>query len=85
MIIGSKFQLRSLNIDEFAISVNAHKLQQVEQAKYMDLCVRNYLSWDDHILELYRKMYYYVHMFRRLRKNPPITITTSHLHVLCAI
>ena len=71
MIIGSKFQLRSLNLDDFAISVNADKLQLVEQAKYLGLWVRNDLSWDDHILELCRKMYYYVHMFRRLRKILP--------------
>ena len=71
MIIGSKFQLRSLNLDDFAISVNADKLQLVEKAKYLGLWVRNDLSWDDHILELCRKMYYYVHMFRRLRKILP--------------
>ena len=71
MIIGSRFQLRSLNLDDFAISVNADKLQLVEKAKYLGLWVRNDLSWDDHILELCRKMYYYVHMFRRLRKILP--------------
>ena len=71
MIVGSKFQLRSLNLDYFAISVNAYKLQLVEKAKYLGLWVRNDLSWDDHILELCRKMYYYVHMFRRLRKILP--------------
>ena len=68
MIIGSKFQLRSLNLDDFAISVNADKLQLVEKAKYLGLWVRNDLSWDDHILELCRKMYYYVHVFRPLTK-----------------
>ena len=71
MIIRSKFQLRSLNLDDFAFSVNADKLQLVEQAKYLGLWVRNDLSWDDHILELCRKMYYYVDMFRRLRKILP--------------
>ena len=71
MIIGCKFQLRSLNLDNFAISVNADKLQLVEKAKYLGLWVRNDLNWDDHILELCRKMYYYVHMFRRLRKILP--------------
>ena len=71
MIIRSKFQLRSLNLDDFAISVNADKLQLDEQDKYLGLWVRNDLSWDDHILELCRKMYYYVHMFRRLRKIFP--------------
>ena len=50
MIIGSKFQLRSLNFDYFAISVNADKLQLVEQAKYLGIWVRNDLSWDDSIV-----------------------------------
>ena len=45
-------------IDDFAISVNADKLQLVERAKYFGLWVRNVLSWDDHILELCRNMYY---------------------------
>ena len=71
MVIGSKFQLRSLNLDDFAISLNVDKLQLVEQAKYLGLWVRNDLSWGNHILELWRKMYYYVHMFRRLRKILP--------------
>ena len=68
MVIVSKFQLQSLNFDDFAISVNVDKLQLVEQAKYLGLWVRNDLSWDDHILELCRKMHYHVHIFRRLRK-----------------
>ena len=71
IVIGSKFQLRSLNLDDFAISVDTDKLQLVEQAKYLGLMVRDDLSWDDHILELCRKMNYYVHMFRRLRKILP--------------
>ena len=71
MVIGSKFQLRSLNLGDFAISINVDELQLVEEAKYLGLWMRNDLSWDDHILELCRKMYYYVHMFRRLRKIFP--------------
>ena len=68
MVFGSKFQLQPLNLDDFAISINVDKLQLVEQAKYLGLWVRNDLSWDDHILELCKKMYCYVHMFHRLRK-----------------
>ena len=71
MVIGSKWQLKSLNLDYFTISVDSDKLFLARQAKYLDLWVRNDLSWDDHILELCRKMYYYFHMFRRLRKIPP--------------
>ena len=53
------------------ISVDSDKLFLARQAKYLGLWVRNDLSWDDHILELCRKMYYYFHMFRRLRKFLP--------------
>ena len=34
MVIGNKFWLRSLNLDDFAISVNADNLQLVDQAKW---------------------------------------------------
>ena len=71
MVIGSKWQLKSLNLDDFTISVDSDKLFLASQAKYLGLWVRNDLSWDDHILELCRKMYYYFHMFRRLRKILP--------------
>ena len=71
MVIGSKWQLKSLNPDDFTISVDSDKLLLAKQAKYLGLWVRNDLSWDDHILELCRKMYYYFHMVRRLRKILP--------------
>ena len=71
MVIGSKWQLKSLNLDDFTISVDSDKLFLARQARYLGLWVRNDLSWDDHILELCRKMYYYFHMFRRLRKIIP--------------
>ena len=31
LVIGSKFQLRPLNLDDFVISINVDKLQLVEQ------------------------------------------------------
>ena len=72
MVIGSKWQLKSLNLDDFTISVDSDKLLLAKQAKYLGLWVRNDLCWDGHILELCRKMYYhYFHMFRRLRKILP--------------
>ena len=74
MVIGSKWQLKSLNLDDFTISVDSDKQFLARQAKYLGLWVRNDLSWDDHILELCRKMYYYFHMFRRLRKLLPSAI-----------
>ena len=71
MVVGSKFHLKSLNLDDFTISVDSDKLLLATQAKYSGLWVSNDLNWDDHILELCRKMYYYFHMFRRLRKIVP--------------
>ena len=79
MAIGSKFQLRSLNLHDFAISVDTDKLQLVAQTKYLSL------SWGDHILELCRKMYYYVHMFRRLRKILPSQILLFFTMILIVI
>ena len=60
----------SLNLDDFVISANADKLQLVEQVNYLGLWVRNDLSWDVHILELCRKIYY-VHMFCHPREILP--------------
>ena len=71
MVIGSKWQLQALHLDDFTISVASDKLFLARQAKYLGLWVRNDLSWDDHILELCRKMYYSFHMFCRLRKILP--------------
>ena len=71
MVIGSKWQLKSLHLDDFTISVNSDKLLLVKQAKYLGIWVRNDLSWDDHIVESYRKMYHYFHMFRHLRNILP--------------
>ena len=38
-VIGSEFRFRSLNLDNFVISVNADKLLLAEQAKYIGLLV----------------------------------------------
>ena len=58
-----------MNLDDFTIPVDFDKILLARQAKYLALWVRNDLSWNDHIIELCRKMYYYFHMFRRLRKK----------------
>ena len=68
-VIGSKWQLKSLSLNDFTISVDSDKLLLAKHAKYLGLWVRNDLSWDDHILEICRKIYYHFHMFHRLRKN----------------
>ena len=47
MIIGSKFQPQSLQLDYFSISLDSDRLELVERAKYLGLYVKNYLSWDE--------------------------------------
>ena len=71
MVTGSNFQLRSLNLDHITFSVDIDKLQLAEESKYFGIWVRNDLSWDDHYLEVCRKIYYHVHMSRLLRKILP--------------
>ena len=68
VVIGSKWQLKLLNLDDFTISVDSDKQYLTGQARYLGLWVRNDLSWDDHILDLCRKIYRYFRMFRRLKK-----------------
>ena len=40
MVIWSKWQLKSLNLDDFTISVDSDKLFLARQAKYLGLCVK---------------------------------------------
>ena len=71
MIIGSKFQLQSLQLDNFSMSLDSDKLELVERAKYLGLYVKNDLSWDEHILNTCQNMNYFIHVLRRLRRIFP--------------
>ena len=71
MIIGSKFQLQSLQLDNFSMSLDSDKLELVERAKYLGLYVKNDLSWDEHILKTCQNMNYFIHVLRRLRRIFP--------------
>ena len=71
MVIGSKAQLQSLNLDQFSINLDSNKIEFVNKAKYLGLLVKYDLSWADHILQLCKTMNYYVHVLRRLKKIFP--------------
>ena len=71
MVIGSKAQLQSLNLDQFSINLDSNKIEFVNKAKYLGLLVKDDLSWDDHILQLCKTMNYYVNVLRRLNKIFP--------------
>ena len=79
MVLWSKWQLKSLNLDDFTISGGSDKLFLARQARYLGLWVRNDLSWDDHILEWCRKMYHYFQMFHRLKKNCSTCFTIQYI------
>ena len=71
MVIDSKAQLQSLNLDQFSMNLDSNKIEFVNKAKYLGLLVKDDLSWDDHILQLCKTMNYYVHVLRRLIKIFP--------------
>ena len=71
MVIGSKAQLQSLNLDQFSINLVSNQIELIHKAKYLGLLVKEDLSWDDHILQLCKSMNYYVHVLRRLNKIFP--------------
>ena len=79
MVIGSKAQLQSLNLDQFSVNLDSNKIEFVNKAKYLRLLVKDDLSWDDHILQLCKTTNYYVHVLRRLNKIFPQTITAKNL------
>ena len=71
MIIGSKFQLQFLQLDNFSRSLDSDRFELVERAKYLGLCVKIDLSWDEHILKTCQNMNYFIHVLRRLRRMFP--------------
>ena len=50
VMIGSKMQLQSLNLDQFSINLESNKIELVNRARYLGLLVTDNLSWDEHIL-----------------------------------
>ena len=46
MIIGSKLQLQSLQLDNFSISLDSDQLELVESVKHLGLYAKNDLSLD---------------------------------------
>ena len=67
MIIGSIWQLKSLNLDDFVINYNDTPLELVERAKYLGILIDSDTSWDFHIQNLCKQMRYLLSLLRRLR------------------
>ena len=62
IVIGSKAQLQSLNLNQFSIKLDSNKIEFVNKAKYLGLLVKDDLSWHGHILQPCKSMNYYVHI-----------------------
>ena len=71
MLIGSKAQLKSLNVDDFILSYDDTPLELVENAKYLGMFINCDISWDFHVRRLCQTTYYHISLLRRLRRIFP--------------
>ena len=68
MLIWSKSQLKSLNVDDFILSYDDTPLELVENAKYLGMYINCDISWDFHVQRLCQSTYYHISLLRRLRR-----------------
>ena len=71
MLVGSKAQLKSLNVDEFILNYEGMPLELVENAKYLGMTINSDISWDFYVQRLCQNMYYHLSLLRRLRRIFP--------------
>ena len=66
MLVGSKAQLKSLNVDDFILKYEGTPLELAENAKYLGMPINSDISWDFHVQRLCQNMYYHLSLLRRL-------------------
>ena len=71
MLVGSKAQLKSLNVDDFIFKYESTPLELVENAKYLGMSINSDISWDFHVQRLCQNIYYHLSLLRRLRRIFP--------------
>ena len=74
MLIGSKAQLKSLNVDDFILSHDDTPLELVENAKYLGMFINCDISWDFHVRRLCQSTYYHISLLRRLCRTFPMNL-----------
>ena len=74
MLIGSKSQLKYLNVDGFILSYDDTPLELVENAKYLGMFINCDNSWDFHVPRLCQSTYYHISLLRRLRRIFPMNL-----------
>ena len=67
MLIRSKTQLKSLNVDDFNLSYDDTPLELVENAKYLGMFINYDISWDFHVRRLCQTTYYHISLSKILR------------------
>ena len=85
MLVGSKAQLKSLNVDEFILNYEGMPLELVENAKYLGMTINSDISWDFHVQRLCLNMYYHLCLLRRLRRifprDLPLQVDKSYVQL----
>ena len=71
MLVGSKAQLKSLNVDEFILNYEGMPLELVENAIYLGMTINSDISLEFHVQRLCQNMYYHLSLLRRLRRIFP--------------
>ena len=71
MLVGSKAQIKSLNVDEFISNYDGMPLELVENAKYLGMTINSNISWDFHVQRLCQNMYFHLSLLSRLRRIFP--------------
>ena len=59
MLIGSKAQLKYLNVDDFILSYDDTPLKLVENVKYLGMFINCDISWDFQLRLLFFTIYHY--------------------------
>ena len=71
MLVGSKAQLKPLNVCVFISNYEVTPLELVENAKYLDMSIDSDISWDFQVQRPCQNMYYHLSLFRQLRRIFP--------------
>ena len=83
MLVGSKAQLKSLNVADIILKYECMPLEWVENAKYLGTSINSDISWDFHVERLCQNMNYHLCLLRRLRrifpKDPLLQIYKSYI------
>ena len=71
MLIGTKSQLRTLNLDDFLLNYNSTPMEVVSNARYLGLFISSDITWDNHVSHMCKQLYYMLSMLRRMSKIFP--------------